>query len=304
MSPTTSTPIESANENLTPPARAALALTDEERIQWLRKSRWIGYTRATEILDKLDDLMTYPKKHRMPNLLIVGDTNNGKTMIVNRFHRAHKARENPGGEGITLPVLAVQAPPVPDEARFYNGILDKLFASYRASDRVDKKQFQTIQLLTRMNTQMLVIDEIHHIIAGNATKQRHFLNTIKYLGNELQIPIVGVGTKDAFNAIQTDPQLSNRFEPAILPRWKMNDEYLSLLASYEMVLPLRQPSELTEDELAMKLLSMSEGVIGELAAILSSAAILAIKKRTERITLKMVESVKFIQPSERKWKTS
>jgi len=78
-----------------------------------------------------------------------------------------------------------------------------------------------------------VIDEIHHVLAGNLNKQRHFLNTIKYLGNELQIPIVGVGIKEAFNAIQTDPQLANRFEPVLLPRWELNTGFLKLLASFE-----------------------------------------------------------------------
>jgi hypothetical protein len=48
-------------------------------------------------------------------LLIVGDTNNGKTMIVNRFERLHLADDNPDGETIRLPVLIVQAPPTPAE---------------------------------------------------------------------------------------------------------------------------------------------------------------------------------------------
>jgi hypothetical protein len=36
-------------------------------------------------------------------------------------------------------------------------------------------------------------------------RQRHFLNVIKYLGSELQIPIVAVGTHGAFNAISNRP---------------------------------------------------------------------------------------------------
>jgi hypothetical protein len=74
----------------------------------------------------------------------------------------------------------------------------------------------------------------------NSANQRHFLNVIKYLGNELQIPIVAAGTHDAFNAVQSDPQLSNRFEPALLRRWALTDEYLRLLASFEVALPLER----------------------------------------------------------------
>jgi superfamily II DNA or RNA helicase len=36
---------------------------------------------------------------------------------------------------------------------------------------------------------MLIVDEIHHLLAGSATRQRQFLNVLKYLGNELKIPI-------------------------------------------------------------------------------------------------------------------
>jgi hypothetical protein len=221
-------------------------------------------------------------------------------MIVNRFYQKHPPYDNPEGESIILPVLIIESPPVPDENRFYNAILEAVFAPYRASDRVDKKQFQALSILKRVCLRMLIIDEIHNLIAGSLNKQRHFLNTLKYIGNKLQIPIVGVGIKDAFVALQTDPQLSNRFKPAVLPRWEMGNDYLRLLASFERMIPLKQPSDLTETTLALKLLSMSEGIIGELSAVLTEAAVKAIKGGDERISIKLLDSIKWIQPSERK----
>jgi hypothetical protein len=280
-------------------AREALKLPVEERINRIRKARWIMYTRAEEILEQLEDLLTHPKTHRMPNLLIYGDTNNGKTMIVNRFNSKHAAYDNPDGEGAVVPVLLIQCPPVPDEGRFYNAILEAIYSPYKASDRPDKKQFQTIKMLRRINLMMLILDELHNLIAGNLNKQRHFLNTIKYLGNELQIPIVGVGTKDALVALRTAPELANRFEPAELPRWQMNEEYLRLLSSFERMLPLKKASDLIQDEIAVKLLSMSEGLIGELSAILIKAAVKAVKSGQEQITVKLLDSIKWIPPSKR-----
>jgi hypothetical protein len=291
-------------DHLNEAAKAALESEDSERIDRVRSARWIGYTRAKRVLAKLDSLLTHPKQHRMPNLLLVGDTNNGKTVLVNRFEKLHPARDNPEGDGISVPVLYVQAPPTPDEGRFYNTILEKIFAPYKPNDRVDKKQFQTIRILSNIGTRMLIVDEIQHVLAGNLNKQRNFLNTVKYLGNELQIPIVGVGTEDAFNAIQTDPQLSNRFDPAILPRWEMGNEYLKLLASFERMLPLKKPSNLIEKGLSIKLLSMSEGVIGEISAVLSKAAVKAIETGGEHIGPKVLDSIDWTRPSERKWKVS
>lgn len=289
-------------EHLNESAKAALALSDQERINFIRRPRWIGYTKAKRVIAQFENLLTHPKTHRMPNLLLVGETNNGKTMIVNRFHQLYPASAEPQTDGFQLPVLVVQAPPVPSETRFYNAILEKLAAPYRASDRVDKKQFQVLKILSRVRLQMLIIDEIHQIVAGKTGKQRQFLNTIKYLGNELQIPIVGVGTYEAFNALQTDPQLANRFEPTVLPRWEQGQEYLRLLSSFARMLPLKEPAHLTEKDLAFKLLSMSEGTIGELSALLTRAAISAIEKKTETITLKLLDGLGWIRPSERKWR--
>ena len=289
-------------DHLNESPRAALALSDQERINFIRRPRWIGYTKAKQVIAQLENLLTHPKTHRMPNLLVVGETNNGKTMIVNRFHQLHPVADDPNAERCQWPVLVIQAPPVPSEARFYTAILEKLSAPYRSGDSVYKKQFQALKILSRVRVQIMIIDEIHQIVAGKIGAQRQFLNTIKYLGNELQIPIVGVGTYEAFNALQTDPQLANRFEPTVLPRWEQGQEYLRLLSSFERMLPLKQATRLTGEDLAFKLLSMSEGTIGELSTLLTRAAIGAIEKRTETITPKLLDGIGWIRPSERKWK--
>jgi len=281
-------------------AAEALSLSTVDRIERIRSPRWIGYPRTKAILARLEDLLIWPKSHRMPNMLLVGDTNNGKTMLMQRFRAQHPAYDNPQGAGVRVPVLVIQAPPAPDEGRFYNAILELLFAPYKPNDRVDKKQAQVIKLLRYVDLRMLVIDEIHHILAGNLNRQRTFLNVIKYLGNELQIPIVGVGTKDAFRAIQTDPQLANRFEPALLPRWSLDADYLRLLASFERMLPLSKPSALHETALATKLLSMSEGYLGELSTLLTRAAVKAVESEHEYINAKLLDQVGWVAPSERR----
>lgn len=281
-------------------AAAYLERPEAERITYIRSPRWIGYPLAQQILDQLENLLTHPKSHRMPNLLIVGDTNNGKTMLVKRFCNRHKPQDDPDGEAAVVPVLYVQAPPVPDEGRFFNAILELLFAPYKPGDRADRKQFQAIKLLKAVGLKMLVIDEIHHILAGTMTKQKAFLNVIKYLGNELEVPIVGVGTRDAFRAIQTDLQLSNRFDHALLPRWNNDDEYLRLLATFERAIPLHQPSNLIDGALADKIYSMSEGYIGEVSRLLVTAAVKAVEMKQERIDKKILDRIGWVPPSDRR----
>lgn len=287
-------------EHLSPAISILLNEPTAKRIRELAVSPIIGYSLAKKAIDRMDDLLVHPPTHRMPNLLLVGNTNNGKTVIADRFLKQHPAFTIPGEDFVRIPVLMVQAPPVPDEKRFYNGILERLFTPYKVNDKIDRKQYQVIKLLASVQTKMLIIDEIHHVLAGNLTKQRGFLNVIKYLSNELQIPIVAIGTKDAFRAIHTDPQLANRFEPHVLPRWRDGDEYRRLLASFEYNLPLKKPSFLVQDDISMKLLSMSEGTLGEISAILRLAAVQAIQSGQECITCKTLERIDWLAPSQRK----
>jgi hypothetical protein len=286
--------------HLAEPLRAEVELPVEERLARARYPKWIGYTRAQELLQMMQELLHHPRIHRMPNLLIVGETNNGKTVIVNRFQQLHRATDNQTGEGANVPVLVIQAPPVPEENRFYHAIFDSLNWQYRPWGSAASKLPQVLNLLRAVHVKILIIDEIHHLLAGHINKQRQFLNVLKYIGNELQIALVGVGIKDAIRAIQTDPQMANRFEPAALPRWELDREFRSLLASFERMLPLKFPSNLPGQALATHLLALSEGTIGELSSLLVASTIEAIRTGKERIDLSLLQELEWIPPSEQK----
>jgi type II secretory pathway predicted ATPase ExeA len=276
-----------------------LALPDRERVRAIIKGRWIPYPRAQYALERLEELVDYPTSHRMPNLLVVGDTNNGKTLMLKRFANAHGAFERESDNQRIWPVLFIQAPPEPDERQFYNVILERVGMPYRMNDRVDKKQQQVIHILRQLEVRVLVIDEIHHILAGNQNKQRLFLNVLKYLSNELMIPLVCAGIRTAFNAIQQDEQLANRFEPVVLPPWTLGKEYLRLLLSFEQLLPLRNASNLAADDIAHKILSMAEGKLGEISKVLRLAAVAAIHSKRECITLSLLSKSGYVVPSDR-----
>jgi hypothetical protein len=238
----------------------------------------------------------------MPNLLVVGPTNNGKTMIVEKFRRGHPPTQaNATEEGVArFPVLKIQMPPGPDERRFFGAILDTLGFPYAPSDRVARRQEAALRLMRSVGVSLLIIDEVHNLLSGAQDKQRRMLNLLRWLGNELQIPLVGAGTAEALRAIRSDDQLANRFEPVGLPPWSDGDEYRQLLSTLEALLPLRRPSHLATSALAGKILSAAEGILGEVVTIVTRAAVQAVVTQTEAITSKMIAESGFLSPSQRR----
>ena len=57
---------------------------------------------------------------------------------------------------------------------------------------------------------MIILDEVNGMLAGTYRQQRIFLNAIRFLANDLRIPLVCAGTDLARQALLTDAQLAER----------------------------------------------------------------------------------------------
>jgi Bacterial TniB protein len=294
--------VSSDHSHLHDLVRPLLAEGDESRIRRIRADRWVGYARADTVLSAFEQLLTFPKRTRMPNLLLCGPTNNGKSMVLEKFRRAHPPiAADVTSEGVaSIPVLKIQMPPGPDERRFFGAILDALALPHVASESVSRRQDSALRLMHSTGVSLLIIDEAHNLLAGAQVQQRRMLNLLRWLGNEMQIPIIAAGTVESLHAIQSDDQLANRFEPIALPRWSYSEEFRELLRTFEALLPLRRPSNLAKSALAQKVLAAAEGILGEVVTILTRAAVRAVTTGTEAITVEMIEGCGFLSPSERR----
>jgi hypothetical protein len=292
-----------SNIKLRPEVEKLLEESNEKRISYISEDRWINYPIAQEIINTLESIKTYEKnKSRVTSILLVGSSNNGKTSLLNEFIRRHPSynlyREN--SEKLTkeyfdkytakgIPTLYILAPSEPSETRLYSNILNSINAPFKERDSISRKQYLVEYYLESLNVDMLIIDEIHNILSGSIAKQKQVLNAIKNLSNHLKIPIVLAGTKDALRAVSTDTQISSRFRPIYLKKWKMNKEYVSLLATFLTTLPLKKESQILTHNTAMEILGISDGYIGDIISLLKKAAIYAIESGSEKISLKEIK---------------
>ncbi len=293
---------------LTNEAQDIINKANEERIAYISEDRWIHYPQAEEIIHILETIKTYEKnKTRVTSILLVGSPNNGKTSLLGEFIRRNPSydyySENSDKltkeffdnyNAIGIPALYILAPNEPNESRLYSNILNKISAPFKERDSIARKQYLVEYYLDLLNVDMLIIDEIHNILSGSVAKQKQVLNAIKNLSNHLKIPIVLSGTKDALRAVSTDSQISSRFRPIYLKKWKMDKEFVSLLATFLKTLPLKKESIMLTVNTSMEILEISDGNIGDIIGLLKKAAIYAIKSESERITLKEIKECGYI----------
>ena len=279
-------------DHLTPECKEEADLPHHERIRRIQAERWIGYPRAELVLNRLNDLLHYPQRDRMPCLLLYAATGMGKTKILRKFRRDHPECFDEKIGVQRMPIVALQMPPEPDEKSFYSQILTSLKAPMRSSMNVHQMRHVVRELLTYIGARMLVIDEVHALLASTYRQQRILLNTLRYLANELRIPLICAGTADAKIALTTDPQLADRFEAFELPLWQNDEAFLRLLASFQAAFPLRQRSDLTSVASRRLLLDRTEGVTVRIVRLLETLAVDAIQSGKERIDKESLEDLR------------
>ncbi len=229
--------------------------SDEERIKYINQEYWIDYPIAQNILKKMEDIYNFGYgKTRYISILLVGGSNNGKTSLLKQFLEKHPPYDyNIEGEqpewitdeffdkytGIGRPVLYAISPTEPSESRLYSIILEQLNIPYKTRDSLDVKAKLVEYYLRALNVRVLIIDEIHNILNGSPARQKQIMSAIRDLSSKLTMPVILAGVKEALRAVNTEDQISSRYRPEYLTKWKMDKDYISLLATTISKLPLK-----------------------------------------------------------------
>lgn len=283
------------NPNLAPQFRKYLEMSDEERIYFIQKDKWIDYPLANKVLLKMQDIFNAPKSIRSRGMLLYGDSNNGKTAILKKFYRNFSKDEyiDEDGDLIHLmPIVYVISESSSDESVMFSKILSAMNVPVNHKEKVTKKKEEVIYNLGIMKTKLIIIDEIQNVLQGPYNKMTQLITSLKTLNNTTAIPIILAGTQDAMSAISIDNQTKSRFKPLELPNWNNDKNFSRFITTIEAMLPLKQASNLYQNyELLTYLHELSNGCIGEVIDILKDASIYAIRTKSERITKKEIKEI-------------
>jgi hypothetical protein len=124
-----------------------------------------------------------------------------------------------------------------------------------------------------------------HLLACTPREQRAALNILKFLSNELRVPIVALGTNEALHVMRTDPQIASRFESCALPSWTANEDLRRFIAGFLMQLGV-ESAEIVNNAVTIDyILELTSGVTGRIVELLRQSARVALGRQTIRLTI-------------------
>jgi len=262
--------------------------SDDERILFARADRWINYPRAVAVLDRMDELVAWPRNSRMPSLLVTGESGIGKTQIVQRFASKHTEHFDESRQLVKQPVVVVQMQSAPADRLFYIALLHAIGAIHSPRISTADAVFLAVRLYRQIGIRVIVFDEVHNMLAGSFREQRRVLTQLRWFSNELSVSLVCLGIDAAREALAADSQLARRFGMIQLAPWAPDADFRALIATIIRHLPLMAPTLL--DAAALQaIIRNTRGNTARIFEMMADLTVRAIVAGTECITPTAIE---------------
>lgn len=283
--------------HLSPSTEALLDLPDEQRALHMLKDRFITHDRLQPVLEHVDFLRFSPIKSRAAGLVVYGHPGAGKTMLANAVLRRYPRQPASPVSATTRPVLMISMTGAREAKILYNRLLSALDCPPDASCVGSDRERLVLRLCRAAQLKLLVVDEIQDILTSTPRQQRIALDTIKFLMNELSLPILALGTLEAKVAMEVDEHLNARFTYRELPLWTADNYLSNFLDALEMHLPLKKRSCLSAPTIMKELVRVSGGVLDSIVKTVCFAAAHAVEKGKEQVTIDLIGLATRVPPT-------
>ncbi|WP_170118332.1 TniB family NTP-binding protein [Phreatobacter oligotrophus] len=286
-------------DHLDPAVQALVTEPIETRIYQFWPRIFVTTPTVELVFKELDRLFLRGDQARSPNLLIWGDSNVGKTALLERYVRRKMQKAEQEGDVrptgyANIPAIMISMPTDNNRTEFFELILTRLGRAFNPYGRNEALPVMTRRLMEEVGLRLAIFDEIHNIIPTNDAKDE-MLRQIKELSNKIRRPMVLSGTREAYSFISSSRELTERFYAIEIPKVQKGNDFTAFLNTMEAIIPLKRASHLSEDRMAEMLYNLSEGLPGRLSELLFHATVAAVETKVERITAKNLTETIYAQ---------
>jgi len=262
-----------------------------DRFKFSLRNQFVETIRSEHTRSRIEEVHADTLRSRTSKgLLILGPSGVGKTTLIKDCIKTmFQDRDIPGKK---LTALHVDMPSSPSKKSLASALLENLgdqFASSRHHSAEAKFQ-RVVVLLKNLGVEILIIDEVQHVIDSGRATAYEAADWIKDLMNKLQITVVLVGLKRTEGLLRANEQLRRRFSASVVYdrySYSAGDDYVQfsgLVQAIQGILPVTAIA--FHDEVVLRRLYHSTyGLIDYLMKILDRAVWLVQSRVTEGIDL-------------------
>jgi hypothetical protein len=271
-------------------------LPQSARLRWVEQMR-VFYPLWKEISEEIQRCHQMKAIAAEPQcMLLVGPSGAGKSTLVGSYAQRYSAIMT--DKVIQRPVVMATIPSPANIGNLETALLGALGDPAAAKGSIGAREYRLIKFFREemCNVELLILDELQHFV--DRDNQKILLsasNWLKTFVKETKVSCVLVGLQgEAEDVVDANPQLARLFgDPYVLAPFEWDetrpegtsDKFRLFLAELEKLLPLKEPSHLTDYETALRCFAACDGIISYLMALIRRATYLALEKECEHLDL-------------------
>ena len=272
-----------------------LSLSVAERARHILSDVTLYHPNFLGLLNEAEWMVREPRRSRARGIFLAADPGMGKTLLSQELARMFPMQNRPRdslNEGAWCAVSISMSGARRTKA-VLNRILEATGAPIGKTVTIGDQEIAVVAHLRRLNCGLLILDETQDLLGAQETEQLRVMEVIKYLMNELSLPVLALGTNPESTPFKLDPHLAARFEIMPLPAWEVGDDLATFLSDYERTLPLKRASGLSKKSIQELLVKRTGGITDGILRCLRNAALWAMVDGTERITVELLGRARY-----------
>lgn len=281
--------------HLTEDTHALLNAPLERRLDRIDEDIFIPWHFAESALRELARLFRLPEGTRRPIMLLVGESGQGKSTLLDEFMQRHGIdRESFIGKSGRQELFVLSLAGLENGDEFHYRILRHLGEPVPSSRDAKKSGLLDISAaaLLRSKPRLFVYEECQSLARVQNPEVEKVLESIRHISNVTRRPIAMLGSAEMDLPLRRSRHTATRFERFVLPAWTDIPELRSFVDAELSHMPLPQPSPITDDVSLHRLIGWSNGVTEYIVKTLRRACREAIYSERDCITFDLLDQSK------------
>lgn len=193
--------------------------------------KFVRHNRANKALELMENAMSAVEVMRLPNgeidpnfqpkdfnFKLVGMTGAGKTTLCHKNTASHMPFDEETHDAILrrVPCLYCSVESPPTIKNLAKSMLTVLGDPAPEKGTVYDVTTRVKNSLKRAKTNLIIIDEFHHLLHGSRNKITESLDWLKRLNDDTRVPVVVSGLPESLALFRSESQMAKRFPREIL----------------------------------------------------------------------------------------